>query len=128
MYGWSTLGSTLKRTVINTAQKLSGSYHFSPKIPNFDFPTPKYVYKDCLQVHELKRVFKNTLNMKANVISTWFTKSIHFRKNHQQQLNSHHKPMIMNTQVMNHQQQYLITTTTTTTSIKHESHHKSTTT
>ena len=114
-----------KRTIINSAQKLSGSFPFSPKIPNFDLPTPKYVYKDRLQVHELKRAFKNTLNMKTNVISTWFTKSTHFHKNHQQQLNSHHKLMIMNTQVMNHQKQYLMTTTT---SIKHEFHHKSTTT
>jgi len=48
-----------------------------------------------------------------------------FPQNQQQQLNSLHKPMIMNTQVMNHQQHYLKATTT---SIKHEFHHKSTTT
>jgi len=107
MYAWSKLGSTLKRTVISTAQKLSGSYPFSPKIPNFDFPTPKYVFKDCLQVHELKRAFKNTLNMKTNAIShnssnqPISTKTINKFK-------PHHKSMIMNTQVMNHQQQYFI--------------------
>jgi len=48
-----------------------------------------------------------------------------FPQKQQQQLNSLHKPMIMNTQVMNHQQHYLIATTT---SIKHEFYHKSTTT
>jgi len=75
-----TLGSTLKRTVISTAQKLSGSSPFSPKIPNFDLPTPKYVYKDCLQVQELKRAFINTSNMKSNIISTQFINSTHFYK------------------------------------------------
>jgi len=80
LYAWSTLGSTLKRTVSSYAQQLSGSSPFSPKIPNFDLPTPKYVSKDCLQVHELKRAFKNTSNMKSNVISTQFTNSTHFYK------------------------------------------------
>jgi len=107
----------LKRTFISSAEKLSGSNPFSPKTPNFDFLTPKYVSKDCLQVHELKRAFKNTSNMKSNIISTQFINSTHFYKNPQQQLNSLHKSEIMNTQGMNHQQQHLITTKT---SIKHE--------
>jgi len=38
-----------------------------------------------------------------------------FHKNSQQQLNSLHHSIIMNTHGMNHQQQLLITTTTTTT-------------
>jgi len=79
-YQWLYAWSTLKRTVISSAQQLSGSSHFSPKIPNFDLPTPKYVSKDCLQVHEIKRAFKNTSNMKSNVISTQFTNSTHFYK------------------------------------------------
>ena len=78
---------SLKQTVINSAEKLSGSNPFSPKNPNFDLPIPKFISKGCLQVHILKRAFKNTSNMKSNTISTQFTKSTHFHKTINNNLN-----------------------------------------
>ena len=48
----------------------TGLNHFSLQNPNFDLPTPKFVSKGCLQVHILKRAFKNTSNMKSNTVST----------------------------------------------------------
>jgi len=71
----------------SSAEKLSGSNPFSPKNPNFDLPIPKFVSKGCLQVHILKRAFKNTSNMKSDTISTQFTKSTHFHKTINNNLN-----------------------------------------
>jgi len=112
-----TLGARLSVQSSALHNFFTGLNHFSPKNPNFDLPTSKFVPKDCLQVHVLKRAFKNTSKMKSNIISTQSINSTHFYKNLQQQLNSCYKSEIMNTQGTNHQQQHLITTTT---SIKHE--------
>ena len=91
--------------------------HFSPQNPNFDPPTSQFVSKGCLQIHVLKRAFKNTSNMKSNIIFNTIHQFNPFLQNPQQPLNSYYKSEIMNTQGMNHQRQYLITTTT---SIKHD--------
>ena len=109
--------STLKRTVSSSAQQLSGSSPFSPKIHNFDLQPPKYVSKDSLQVHELKRAFKNTFKHEIKCYFNTIHQFNPFLQNPQQQLDSYHKSKIMKTQGINHQQQYLITTTT---SIKHD--------
>ena len=113
MYAWSTLGSTLKRTVSSSAQQLSGSSPFSPKIPNFNLPTPKYVFKDCLQVYELKGAFRKThqtwnqmLFQHNSPIQPIFTKP------------STTTPFIP--QICNYEHPRYELSTTTTTSIKHE--------
>jgi len=94
---------------------LLGIHYFQPQNPNFNPLDPKFVPKVCLYIYVHKKVTKNISNLKSNTIPTQIINSPIFHKNSQQQLNSHHNSIIMNTHGINHQ--HLITTTT---SIKHE--------
>jgi len=92
-------------------------HHFSPKNPNFDSPTPKFIPKVCLYVYVLKKAIKTISNLKSNTIPHNSSIQSIFHKNSQQQLSSHHNFTIMNTHGINQQQQHL---TTTETSLNHE--------
>ena len=108
-----TLGARLSDQSSALHNFLSGSNPFSPKNPNFDPLTSKFVPKGCLQFYVHKKGFQKHIKLEIK----YHSNIIHqFNPFLQQQLNSHHKSVFMNIQGMNHQQQHLITTTT---SIKH---------
>jgi len=104
--------SSLMRTASCSKSTLTGWYLFSPKIPNFDSTTPKFVPKVCLYVYALKKVIKIITNLKANTNPTQIINSLHFHNNSQKQLCSLYNSKIMNTHDMNQQQQPLMAATT----------------
>jgi len=88
-------------------------HHFSPKNPNFDPPTSRFVPKCCLYVYVHKRHSKLYRTWNQNIISTQFTIWTIFHKNPQEQRKFIGSYMIMITHGITHQQQHLTTTTTT---------------
>jgi len=101
--------------------------------PNTPNSSPKFIYTFMYlkgkQNHiklEIKTTFQHKSSIQPFFTKTLINNSTRFHQNFQQQLNSHHQSIIMNTQYTNSSTTHPITTTTTT--INHEIIHNLTTT